>query len=70
MRTNESTVVDCSDGEGLMKLGAFLYRYPGICPFCFSKYPEGEQDRIDHINRCSRIAQGIRDDALRKSRGY
>lgn len=68
--TNESTIVDCSDGEGLMKLGAFISRYPDICPFCFSSYPENEEDRAIHIRKCQRIAQGIRDDQRRKVNGY
>lgn len=68
--TNESVIVDCSDGEGLMKLGAFISRYPDICPFCFSLYPEDEENKSAHIRKCAKLAREIRDDQKRKADGY
>jgi hypothetical protein len=62
-----SQVVDPTDGEGLEKLGCFASRYPEICPFCFSKYPDGDEDRAIHIRACSKLAREIRnEDRMRR----
>jgi hypothetical protein len=54
-------IIDVSDPNHLMLYGQFLYKYPDICPFCFSKYPEDRIKKTEHIIRCNRMARGIRE---------
>ena len=71
-------VIDCNDGNGLLMLGEHITRYPDICPFCFSKYPDditdsnGHNERQEHIRKCAKLAREIREDQYerRNRRGY
>ena len=71
-------VIDCSNVDQLLMLGEHITRYPDICPFCFSKYPDdvtdinGYNDRQEHIKKCAKLACEIRDDQYEKRsrRGY
>lgn len=56
------TLPDASSGEGLEQLGAHFTRYPDICPFCFSKYPDDEIERVEHMIACNKILRSIRYD--------
>jgi hypothetical protein len=56
------TLPDCSTGEGLEQLGEHITRYPDICPFCFSKYPDDEIKKVEHIIACNKILRSIRYD--------
>lgn len=55
--TKENRIFDPSDPNMLLIYGQFLNYYPDICPFCFSKYPDGEIEKTEHILKCKRIAQ-------------
>jgi hypothetical protein len=52
-------MMDMSTGEDMEKLGCFASRYPEICPFCFSKYPDDPAQKMEHIRGCKRLLQEI-----------
>jgi hypothetical protein len=56
------SIIDVSNATQLLWYGQFLIRYPDICPFCFSKYPEDNIKKTEHVIRCARMARFIRED--------
>ena len=56
------SIIDLSDPNQMLRYGQFLTRYPDICPFCFSKYPEDSVKKTEHVIRCARMARFIRED--------
>jgi hypothetical protein len=60
MSRNHDSIIDVSDPNQLLRYGAFLGRYPDICPFCFSKYPEDDIEKTKHVIRCAQMARSIR----------
>jgi hypothetical protein len=57
------SIFDPGDANQLLRYGQFLTMYPDICPFCFSKYPDGNIKKTEHVLKCARLAREIRDDA-------